>query len=73
MTKKTQLRINLLRYSQSADINDANLSQVVVKAATPSQEKTILWTMPKIMKTPSSQPPNRMNGNMGKLAVKNRP
>ena len=49
------------------------LNHVVEKTAIPAQEKTILWTMPKTMKTPLSQPPNRRNGMMGESALANRP
>ena len=72
-TMKTQSRISLLRYSQSAGVSGAALSHVVVKTAILSYEKIILWTMPKTMKTPLSQPPNRTDGKMGKLALMNRP
>ena len=72
-TRKTQSRINLLRYSQSADVSGAAPSHAVEKTAIPAHEKTILRTMPKTKKTPSSQPPNRTIGRMGKLALMNRP
>ena len=73
ITRKIQLRINLLRYSQSADDSGAALSHAVEKTAIPAQEKTILRTMPKTMKTPLSQLPNRTNGKTGKSALMNRP
>ena len=72
-TMKIQSRISLLRYSQSVGVSGAALSHAVVKTAIPSQEKTILRTMPKTMKTLLSQPPNRTNGKMGELALTNRP
>ena len=72
-TMKIQSRINLLRYSQRADISGGSLSHAIVNTATLSQEKTILWMMPKTMKTPLSQPPNRTNGKIGESAPTNRP
>ena len=72
MTKKTQLRINLLGHSPDADVSSAALSHVVQKIAIPAPEKTILRTMPKIMKTLLRQPPNKMNGKTGMLALVNR-
>ena len=71
MTRKIQLRINLLRYNQNTDVSGAALSHDVEKTAIPGQEKTILQTMPKTMKTPLSQLPNRINGKMGKSAPMN--
>ena len=65
MTKKIQSRINLLRYSQSADVSGTALNQAVEMIAIPAQEKIILWMMPKTMKTPLSQLRNRTNGKMG--------
>ena len=62
-----------MRHNQSIDVSDTALSHAVVKTAIPSQEKTILRTMPKITKTPLSQPLNRTNGKMGELALTNRP
>ena len=73
MTKKIQSRINLLRYSQSADVSGAALNHAMEKTGIPAQEKIILRTMLKTMKTPLSQPPNRTNGKMGELALMNRP
>ena len=43
------------------------------KTAIPARGTTILQTKPKTKKTPSSQPPNRTIGKMGKLALMNRP
>ena len=43
------------------------------KTAIPAQEKIILRTMPKTMKAPLRQPPNRTNGEMGELALMKRP
>ena len=73
MTKKIQLRINLLRYSQNAAISDAALSHAVQKTAIPAQEKITLRTVPKTMKTPLRQLLNRTNGKTGKLALMKRP
>ena len=58
---------------QSTDVSGAALSHAMEKTAIPAQEKTILRTMPKTMKTPLSQPPNKMNGKMGELALMNMP
>ena len=52
MIKKIQSRINLLRHSQSVGVSGAALSHVMEKTTIPAREKTILRTMPKIMKTP---------------------
>ena len=52
MTRKIQMRINLPRYNQSVGASGAALSHVVEKTAILAREKTILRTMPKIMKTP---------------------
>ena len=73
MTKKIQSRINLLRYSQSADVSGTALNQAVEMIAIPAQEKIILWTMSKTKKTPSSQLSNRTIGQMGESALMNRP
>ena len=73
MTRKIQLRINLLRYNQSAGVSSAALSHAAVKIATPAQEKITLWMVPKTTKTPLRRLPNKMNGKMGKLALMNRP
>ena len=71
--KRIQSRINLLRYSQSADISGAALNHAVEKETIPAQEKIILQTTLKTMKTLLSQPPNRTNGKMGELALINMP
>ena len=42
------------------------------KIAVSARETTILRTMPKTKKTPSSQLPSRTTGRMGKLALMNR-
>ena len=42
MTRKIQLRINLLKYNPSAGISSAALSHATVKTATPAQEKITL-------------------------------
>ena len=73
MTKKIQSRINLLRYSQNADVCGAAPSHAVGKTAIPARETTTLRTVPKIMKTPLKQLPNKKNEKMGKLAPMNRP
>ena len=73
MTRKIQLRMNLLRYNQSTGISGTALNHVVAKTATPAHQKITLWTMPKTMKTPLRQLPNKMNGKTGKLALMNRP
>ena len=70
---KIQSTINLLRYSQSADVSGAALSHAIVKIAIPSQKRITLRTVPKIMKTPLSRPPNRRNGRMGESVLANRP
>ena len=70
MTKKIQLRINLLRHSLSTDALNAALSHI---AATLASEKIVLRTMPKTMKTLLEQDPNRRNKKMGKPAPMNRP
>ena len=51
MTKKIQLRINLLRHSPNAGVLGAALSHVIQKTAILAPEKIILRTMPKTMKT----------------------
>ena len=56
----------------SADVSNAALNHAVEKIAIPTRETTILRTTPKTKKTPSSQPPNRTIGKMGKLALMNR-
>ena len=71
--KRIQLRISLLRYSQNADIGGAALNHAVEKTAIPAQEKIILQTTLKTMKTLLSQPPNRTNGKMDELALMNLP
>ena len=48
------------------------LNHAVEKIAIPTREKTILRTTPKTKKAPSSQPPYRTIGKMGKLALMNR-
>ena len=73
ITRRIQSRINLLRYSQSADVSDAAPNHAVEKTAIPAQETTTLRMTPKTEKTPSSQLPNRTIGKMGKLALNNRP
>ena len=73
MTRKIQLRINLLRYNQSAGVSGAALSHVAAKIATPAHEKITLRMVQKTMKTPLRQLPNKMNGKTGKLALMNRP
>ena len=73
MTKKIQSRINLLRHSKNVGVLSAALSHVVQKKTMLAPEKIILRTMPKTMKTPLSQPPNRMNGRTGESALMNRP
>ena len=67
------MRISLLRYSQSADVSGAILNHVVEKIAIPAQEKRILRTTPKTMKTSLSHPPSRRNRRMGESALMNRP
>ena len=66
------MRINLPRYNQRAGISGAALSHAAAKTATPAQEKTTLRTVPKTMKTPLRQLPNRTNGKTDKLALMNR-
>ena len=73
MTKKIQLRINLLRYNRNTGDSGAALSHASVKIATPTQEKITLRKVSKTTKTPLTQLPNRMNGKMGRLALVNRP
>ena len=73
MTRKIRLRINLPRYIQSISVSGAALSHAAAKIATSAQEKITLWTMPKTMKTPLRQLPNKMNGKTGKLALMNKP
>ena len=70
---KIQSRINLLRYSRSADVSGGALSHAVVKIAIPSQKMTTLRAVPKTIKTPLSRPQNRRNERMGELALANRP
>ena len=72
MTRKTQLRMNLLRYNQSADVSNAALNHAAEKTAIPAQETITLRTVPKTEKTPTSKLPNRTIGKMGKLALVNR-
>ena len=62
MIRKTQLRINLPKYSPSADVSGTALSHAAVKTATPAQEKMTLWKVPKTTNTPSTQQTNKMNG-----------
>jgi len=66
MTKKIQLRTNLLLYNQNAGVSGAALSRVMKKTATPIREMITLRTVPKTEK-------NRTIGRMGKLALMNRP
>ena len=73
MTKRIQLRTNLLRHSPGTGVSGAGLSHIVQKTTTPAPEKIILRTKPKTMKTLLGQSPNRMNGKTGKLALMNRP
>ena len=73
MTRKIQLRINLLRYNQNTDVSGAALNHAVAKTTTPAQEKITLQTVPKTMKTPLRQLLNNMNGKMGESALMNRP
>ena len=68
MTRKIQLRINLLRYNQNTDVSGAALNHATAKAATPAHEKITLRTVPKTMKTMLRQLPNKMNGKMGESA-----
>ena len=67
------MRISLLRYSQNAGVSGAALNHTVEKIAIVAHERITLRTMPKIMKTPLSQPPTRTNGKMGELALMNKP
>ena len=71
--KRMQQRVILSRSSRSADVNGAALNHAVGKTAISLAKKIILQTMPKTMKTPFSQPPNRTNGKMGESALINRP
>ena len=73
MTRKIQLRINLLIYNKSADVSGAALNHAAAKTAKPAQEKITLRTVPKTMKTPLRQLLNKMNGKTSKLALMNRP
>ena len=73
MIRKTQLRINLPKYSPSAGISGAALSHTAVKIATPAHENMTLRKVPKTTKTPSTQQTNKMNGKMRMLALLNRP
>ena len=66
------MRINLLRYNQSADVSGAALNHAMEKTAIPARETTILRTVPKTKKTPSSKTLNKTIGRMGKLALTNR-
>ena len=71
--RRIQSRINLLRYSQSANVRGAALNHAMEKIAIPAQEKIILRTMTKKKKTPSSQPLNRTIEKMGESGVMNKP
>ena len=73
MTRKIQLRINLLKYGSSAGVSGAALSHAAIKIATPAQEKITLRKVPKTTKTPSTQQTNKMNGKMRRLALLSRP
>ena len=73
MTKKIQSKTNLLRHSKNVGVLGAALSHVVQKTAMLAPVKIILQTMPKTMKTPLSQLPNRMNGRMSESALMSRP
>ena len=73
MTRKIKLRINLLRYNQSADVSDAALNHAAEKTAMPAPETITLRTVPKTEKTPTSTVPNRTTGEIGKIALINRP
>ena len=73
MTRKIQLRINLLKYSPSVGVSGATLSHAAVKTTTLAQEKITLQKVPKTTKTPLKQLMNKMNGKMGRLALVNRP
>ena len=72
-TKKIQLRINLLRNSQSTNVSGTALNHAMAKTTIPTQEKITQQMMPKTIKTPSSQLPNRPNGKTGEPALMNRP
>ena len=73
MTRKIQLRTNLPKYNPSVGISRAALSHAAVKTATPAQEKITLQKVPKTTKTPLKQLMNKMNGNMSRLPLVNRP
>ena len=73
MTRKIQFRINLPRYNQSTSVSGAALSHAATKTTTPTQENITLQMVPKTMKTPLRQLPNKMNRKTGKLALVSRP
>ena len=73
MTKRIQLRVNLLRNSKNGGVLVAALSHVVPKTAILAPEKIILRTMPKTMKTLLRSHPSRRIKNTGKIAPTNRP
>ena len=73
MTRKIQLRINLLRYNQSTGVSDAALNHATAKTATLAWETITLWTVPKTEKIPTNELSKRTIGKMGKLAPMNRP
>ena len=73
MTKKIQLRINLLRHSSSASALNAVLSLLAQKMATLAPEKIVLRATPKTMKTLSVLHPNRRNMTTGKTTLISRP
>ena len=69
--RKIHKMINLRRYNQNTD--GAALNHAAAKTAMPARETTVLRTMPKTKKTPSSKTLNKTIGRMGKLALMNRP
>ena len=73
MTNKIQLRINLLRHSQSTGVSGAALNPAAAGIVTPAQETTTLQMVPKPQKNPMNKLPNETIGNQGMPALTNRP
>ena len=73
MTKRIQLRMNLLRQNQSAGVSSTTLNHAAAKTSTLARETITLRTVPKTEKIPTNELPSRTIGKMGKLALTNRP
>ena len=73
MKRKIQQRRSLLKHNQSAGVSGAALNPATARMEIPALGIITPQRVPKIMKTPLKQLPNKKNGKMGKLAPMNRP